>query len=267
MSSHSLHVTLEPFSSASQTGTTPTFLTPSGNLAPIHTGGSGSASCGSGGMSGSGLPHLQRESSLLKELGAVQWNTPLPSPTGGSSAMDTSGDGGSGSGAIKSEAGGSSSGSGGSKDGAKDGAKDSKEKDSHGPKDAKYLENFLSSISNMPEWVREKIGRIKGLERAMLGQFSSTRRTAGCARVSLAAPCCAATPAMRECTMMFALLQINCCCLFLGSLALLALPRWLCDVCRLPALTAVRSEIRCSQRGFAVSRIDDSRKADSAEKG
>jgi len=166
MSSNSLHVTLEPFSSSSQSGSTPTFLTPSGNLAPIHTGGSGGSG---GGLSGSGLPHLQRESSLLKELGAVQWNTPLPSPTGSSSAMDTSGDGGSGSGAIKSEG---KEGSSSSSGGVKDGSKDSKEKEggSHGPKDAKYLENFLSSISNIPEWVREKIGRIKGLERAMLGQ-------------------------------------------------------------------------------------------------
>ena len=47
-------------------------------------------------------------------------------------------------------------------------SKDGKDKD----KDTKYLENFLTSLSTLPDFVRDKIGKIKGLEKAIMRQYN-----------------------------------------------------------------------------------------------
>lgn len=62
-------------------------------------------------------------------------------------------------------------------------ASGSKSKEDHAPKDkdakdAKYLENFLSSLSGLPDFVQEKVGRIKGIEKAIMRQQHTDQRQA-----------------------------------------------------------------------------------------
>lgn len=153
-------------------------------LEPFSGGGSGSGvslGSGSGFASASPMPHLQREQSLLNQLSGVQWNTPLPSP------MDTSSSSADYPAASPSLAA-SPSGSGSGK--SKDKSSSDKDKDktditsnaaaiaaiqSSVSKDPKYLENFLASLAQLPEFVQDKIGRIKGMEKAILSQTTNAQ--------------------------------------------------------------------------------------------
>lgn len=149
-------------------------------LEPFSGGGGGSSgssglTLGSGGgfASASPLPHLQREQSLLNQLSGVQWNTPLPSPMDTSSAADypaaspSASPSGSGSGKSKSD---KISSSGVDKDANPTAASSLAAIQSSISKDPKYLEHFLASIAHLPEFVKDKIGKIKGMEKAILSQ-------------------------------------------------------------------------------------------------